>query len=150
MKTLDEILKIQKSNCIDGRDTRRLFQFIDWKTLQKHPELMKNITKEYLNEERWMNDIYVHEFTRENVLQELREDLAFAFTKALDKRGLSSAMMFEVVKMWCWILEDSKELAEWSYYKYYGLPLFKAVAEYYGFPNAIGNDNGDEEYYDDI
>jgi hypothetical protein len=27
------------------------------------------------------------------------------------------------------------------------LPLFKAVAVYYGFPNEIGDDDGNEEWY---
>ena len=30
----------------------------------------------------------------------------------------------------------------------YGLPLFKATAEKYGFDNPIGDDTGRENYYD--
>ena len=67
-------------------------------------------------------------------------DVAFGFEKALDKRGISSGLMYSVVKMWLRVLED--ELAKSDAYAQYGLPLFKAVAVKYGFPNPIGEDLG--------
>lgn len=151
MRTLDEILTQRKTNCIDGRDTYRLYKFIPWSTLQKYPEVMEGIKEEYLNEEKWNAEVYEAEYTRENILAELKRDLAFGFQKALDKRGISSGLMFEVVKMWNWVLNDDETLANWtdSNYAMYGLPLFKATAVYYGFPNEIGDDNGDESWYNE-
>ena len=149
MKTLHEILSNHESKCLDGRDMNRLYGFIDWNTLQQYPALKEGIKEEYLNEEKWMSEVYEHEFTRENVLKELERDVAFGFRKALDQRGISAGLMFEVVKMWCQILDDNEELCNWDDYAYYGLPLFKAVAVYYGFPNEIGDDNGNEEWYND-
>lgn len=34
-------------------------------------------------------------------------------------------------------------------YAMYGLPLFKATAVKYGWENPIGDDNGDEEFYNE-
>lgn len=147
MRALHDILANYKSNCLDGRDMNRLYSFIDWNTLQQYPELKEGIKAEYLNEEKWMSEVYEQEFTRENILKQLERDVAFGFRKALDQRGISASLMYEVVKMWCWVLDDNEELYNWNTYAYYGLPLFKATAVYYRFPNEIGDDNGDEEWY---
>jgi len=85
------------------------------------------------------------EFTRENVLEQLRKDVDFGFEKALNQRGLSAGAMNAVVLMWMWVLED--ELQSHDSYAQYGLPLLKAVAVKYGFPNEIGDDEGDEPKY---
>lgn len=147
MRALHDILSSYSSNCLDGRDMNRLYGFIDWNTLQQYPALKEGIKEEYLNEEKWMSEVYEQEYTRENVLKQLERDVAFGFDKALDQRGISASLMYEVVKMWCWVLDDNEELYNWNSYAYYGLPLFKAVAVYYGFPNEIGDDDGDEEKY---
>lgn len=147
MRALHDILTNYESNCLDGRDMNRLYMFIDWNTLQQYPALMKGIKEEYLNEEKWMSEVYEQEFTRENILKHLERDVAFGFRKALDQRGISASLMYEVVKMWCWVLDDNEELYNWNTYAYYGLPLFKAIAVYYGFPNEIGDDDGNEEWY---
>lgn len=147
MRALHNILTSYSSNCLDGRDMNRLYGFIDWNTLQQYPALKEGIKEEYLNEEKWMSEVYEQEYTRENILKQLERDVAFGFDKALDQRGISASLMFEVVKMWCWVLDDNEELYNWNSYAYYGLPLFKAVAVYYGFPNEIGDDDGDEEKY---
>lgn len=147
MRALHDILISYTSNCLDGRDMNRLYGFIDWNTLQQYPALKEGIKEEYLNEEKWMSEVFEQEYTRENVLKQLERDVAFGFDKALDQRGISASLMYEVVKMWCWVLNDSEELYNWDNYAYYGLPLFKAVAVYYGFPNEIGDDDGNEEKY---
>lgn len=90
---------------------------------------------------------YVHKkkpWTEENVLAQLGEDVAFGFEKALNQRGISASLMYEVVKSWCKVLENGFEDID---YPMYGLPLFKAVAVKYGFDNPIGNDEGTEDKY---
>lgn len=151
MRTLKEILENYETNCIDGRDIYRLYKFIPWNMIQQYPDILKNINDEVCNEEAWNKDVYECEFTRDNVLTELKRDLAFGFQKALDRRGISASLMFTVVKMWNWVLDDDETLANWSDddYAMYGLPLFKATALYYGFPNEIGDDTGTESYYND-
>ena len=90
-------------------------------------------------------------FTKENIIEQLRTDVEFGFEKALNRRGISACLMFEVVRMWNWILNEDDELANWPSERYaiYGLPLFKATAIKYGFPNMIGDDEGDESWYEE-
>jgi hypothetical protein len=136
MKTLSQVKKMYKSQTLDGRDIHRLAQFIpeaelkDW-GLELNPE--------YIGKHECVD------FTEENVLKQLEKDVEFGFEKALDKRGISAGLMYEVVKMWHWILEN--DLADFEDYAQYGLPLFKATALKYGFENPIGDDNGDEYKY---
>ena len=156
MKTLEQLAKLAEekkfaSDCIDGRDLSRLAKFIPFNLLEKFG-LTPN--DEYNNEEKW--NATVIPFTRENILKQLKSDVDFGFEKALNKRGISSGLMFCVVKMWNWILEEGLE--DWSddNYAQYGLPLFKATALKYGFDNPIGDNEGNEfifsaesdEYYD--
>lgn len=144
MKTLEQ-LKGLTSNCIDGRDFGRLSNFIPYNMLNEfgiEPE------EEYDNEEKWNEHIV--EFTRENILKQLEKDVAFGFEKALDKRGISSSLMFECVRLWNYILEEGLEDWSVSNYAMYGLPLFKATAVKYGWDNPIGEDNGDESIYDEM
>jgi hypothetical protein len=85
------------------------------------------------------------EYTRENVLAQLAKDVEFGFEKALNRRGISSSLMYSVVSMWNWILEEGLE--DFDDYPQYGLPLFKATAVKYGFTNPIGDDTGAEYEY---
>ncbi len=84
-------------------------------------------------------------FTKKNIISQLRMDVAFGFKKALNKRGISASMMYEVVRGWLTILEDP--LKDFDNYPMYGLPLFKAVTIKYGFDNPIGEDDGSEDKY---
>jgi hypothetical protein len=139
MKTREQILKAVRagrhSQCLDGRDYSRLADFFPvevWPVLGFEPK-------------EGTEPPPPKEITRENVLECLEQDVAFGFEKALDKRGISSGLMYEVVKMWMWVLDDP--LMDFDSYPMYGLPLFKAVAVKYGFENPIGQDNGDEAKY---
>ena len=140
MKTKEEILEIiesgKQSQCLDSRDYSRLCDFF---SVEQWPilgfELKENCEPPI-----------VEELTEENVLKKLESDLDFAFEKALNKRGISSSFMYEVIKMWMWILDDP--LQDFNEYAMYGLPLYKAVALKYNFPNPIGSDDGSESKYD--
>lgn len=143
MKTLEQIAQLYTSKTIDGRDLNRLAQFIPEDML---PRFGLKLSPEYQGKHQAL------EFTRENVLKQLEKDVEFGFEKALDQRGISSGLMYNVVKMWNWILEEGLE--DFEDYAQYGLPLFKATAVKYGFENPIGDDDGDEityasyDYYD--
>lgn len=142
MKTLEQ-LKGLTSRCVDGRDFGRLAKFIPYNMLNEFGIKPK---EEYDNEEKW-NEITV-EFTRENILKQLEKDVAFGFEKALDKRGISSSLMFECVRLWNYILEEGLEDWGEENYAMYGLPLFKATAVKYGWDNPIGEDDGNESMYE--
>jgi len=137
MKTYEYLLEYFKNpECIDYRDANRLAMFITKEDLKK------------LGVKKLKNHKPVP-FTRENVLKQLEEDLGFAFEKALDKRGISSGLMFEVIRMWNNILEEGLENWPDEEYAMYGLPLYKATALKYGFDNPIGEDTGSEDYYNE-
>lgn len=137
MKSIEEILSYE-SQSFDGRDLNRLADFMTVEQMQK-------FDLEVSNPDSWKTE----ELTRENVLKRLESDLAFAFEKALDKRGLSAGLMYGVIKMWMWVLDEHDDLVNWSddNYAQYGLPYLKAVALRYGLPNEIGDDAGDEPQY---
>ena len=138
MKTLQQVKENYKSETIDGRDLKRLSQFIPEAELK---DFGFEIKEEYIG-------TYKHiEFTKENILIQLEKDVAFGFEKALNRRGISASLMYEVVKMWNWILEEGLE--NFDDYPMYGLPLFKATALKYGFDNPIGEDTGSENKYDE-
>lgn len=139
MKTLEQVAELYKSQCLDGRDLNRLSLFIAEADL---PKFGLSIKPEYVG-------THAHRpWTREAVLEQLKEDVAFGFKKALDKRGISASFMFSVVMMWNWILEEGLEnYDENEGYAQYGLPLFKATAVKYGFENPIGEDEGNEYSY---
>jgi hypothetical protein len=165
VKTREQILAAVKSGdrkseiaWVEARDFKRLVVFFpvsDWKFFciepveklpEEHPKwnFVKagSVTRQEIQE-----GLLPEELTEENVLKHLKKDLEFSFYKALDKRGISSSLMYEVIKMWMWVLDDP--LMDFKEYSMYGLPLYKAVAVKYGFENPIGDDEGSEEKYNE-
>lgn len=139
MKSIEQILSQHKSQTLDGRDLNRLVQFLS-------VEQIEGLGMSF-NSEEDRADHKPKEFTRENVLAQLEKDVAFGFEKALNQRGLSAGMMFAVIEMWNWVLEEGLEDFSSDNYAQYGLPLFKATAVKYGFENPIGDDTGSEDHY---
>jgi len=136
MKTLEQVYAGYTSKTLDGRDILRLVDFVPEVDLHRIGATLK---------EEFVGKHSCVPFTRENILGQLKKDVAFGFSKALNQRGLSAGMMYDVVAMWNWILEDGLE--DFEDYALYGLPLFKATAVKYGFPNPIGDDLGSERRY---
>lgn len=141
MKTLEEVLENFESQAIDGRDANRIAQFLKSDQLERIGVKLKTDAdvEEY--------DSNVVEWNEENVMKQIKEDVAFAFEKALDKRGLSAGMMAEVLLMWARILDEQSVLDQEDNYAQYGLPIAKAAALAWGFENEIGDDDGDEYQY---
>lgn len=137
MKTLEQIKQSYASKTIDGRDITRLGKFVPADQLA---DFGLKLTKDGEHEPL--------PFTRENVLEQLRKDVEFGFDKALGRRGISASLMFEVVMMWNWILEEGLEDWDPDQYSMYGLPLFKATAIKYGFPDEIEGHEGTEGCFD--
>lgn len=138
MLTREQVLKAiedqDRAPVLDGRDFLRLADFMEEADLPK-------LGFERNSDEPWR----VKPWTEEAIKEQLKLDVAFGFEKALNQRGISASLMSDVVKMWLWVLED--ELQNHGNYAQYGLPLLKAVAVKYGFPNEIGDDDGDEDKY---
>lgn len=138
MKTIEQVVAEYKSEVLDGRDLTRLAQFL---TEAQVRQVGLTFSEDYVEGSHAATP-----FTREAVLEQLKDDVAFGFEKALNKRGISAGLMYSVVQMWNWILEDGLEGFE--DYAQYGLPLFKATALKYGFDNPIGDDAGTEPQYE--
>lgn len=77
MKTLDEIVNNYEEWSVFLDD--RLAQFLTQEQLEKIGF-------------KWNSD-EPKEWTRENILSQLKEDVEFGFEKALDKRGISASLM---------------------------------------------------------
>lgn len=143
MKTIEEILKNYKeewATFLDDRFGARLCQFLTEEQMESIGFSMK---------EEYKGQHVVKEWTRENILEQLKDDVEFGFEKALNRRGISSGLMFDVVRKWNKVLEEGLEDWDEDHYAMYGLPLFKATAVKYGWDNPIGDDNGDESEYGD-
>ena len=138
MKTIEEILENYKEweTFMDDRFGRR---FCDFLTEEQMAKIGYEVPEEY------KEDREIKPWTRENILEQLQEDVDFGFEKALDRRGISSSLMFDVVLKWNRVLEEGLEDYNESNYAQYGLPLFKATAVKYGWDNPIGDDSGSEE-----
>ncbi|MFT8491519.1 hypothetical protein [Liquorilactobacillus satsumensis] len=101
MKSLEFVLKNFKSDCIDGRDAYRLGEYTPKSELKLLGlELKDDATH---NPKEWCE---------ENILDDLKDDIRFGYTKAINGRGISSKFMASVVEMWDWILTDDKKLLE--------------------------------------
>lgn len=134
MKTLEEVINNYENYAVhlDDRFGIRLCQFLT-------PQQALKIGFEFKEPDK----VNPKEWTKENILKQLDSDVAFGFNKALNRRGISSGLMFQVVRSWNKVLEEGLE--DWSedHYAPYGLPLFNATADKYGFPNQ---DHYEEEY----
>lgn len=140
MKTLQEIINNYKEweMFLDDRFGARLCSFL---TAEQAKAIRFEFKPEYAATHKPLP------WTRENILAQLEKDVDFGFYKALNKRGISSELMFDVVQRWNKVLEEGLENFSEDNYAQYGLPLFKATAVKYGFANPIGNDTGSEYKY---
>lgn len=129
------INQTKKSECIDSRDFSRLAEYYPVEEWEIFGVKLRD-GKQAPTPKEW---------TRKNILEDLKSDVEFGFEKALGRRGISAGLMNECIKMWMWVLED--ELQTHNNYAQYGLPLLKAVAVKYGFKNEIGDDTGSEDKY---
>ena len=73
----------------------------------------------------------VEEWTEENIVNQLKIDVAFGHEKAVDERGISSSLMYGVVNMWLWILEDGLYEEPGQDFDNYARDFFAEVAEKY-------------------
>ena len=77
----------------------RLAQFCTKEELKK----LNIFTDESIEE--W-DDSKVKDWTEENIIEQLRKDVEFGFEKALNQRGVSASIMFDIVLTWNQILEN--------------------------------------------
>jgi len=136
MKTLDyvkeHINEIEQDKLLDRRFTKRFIDFIpttEW---------------ELFGYKYTGNEEYIpKEWTEENVLAQLKDDVEFAIEKATNHRGISASLMNGVLISWCIVLENGLENTD---YGWYGDKLIKKIDELYGF-GLVTEDTFDDEFY---
>lgn len=122
MRSLKEVVKKFKFEAFDGRDAKRMLDYLPsdgWSKLGfEIKEGAKHIPVEY---------------TEENIIKALKGDLEFAFEKAYGQRGISASVMFNVIKMWNFCLGN--ELGDYDDNNYcdYGLPYLRMVNKEFGW-----------------
>lgn len=119
MKSLQEVLDnySEYKVFLDDRFGKRLCDFL---TNEQALKIGFKFKEGYINNPK--------EWTEENVIEQLKKDVEFGWEKCCDQRGISSGIMYDLVKDWCKVLENGLENTE---YGYYGDKLFKAVADRY-------------------
>ena len=122
MKTINEIIENYKEyeTYLDDRFGVRFAQFL---TINQIEQIGFKLKDKIIHNPK--------DFTKQLVLEQLKEDVEFGWEKACDERGISSSLMYDVVRSWCKVLEN--EFANFDNYYDYGKPLFKAVAEKYNW-----------------
>jgi hypothetical protein len=109
MKTLDyvkeHINEIEQDKLLDRRFTKRFIDFIpttEW---------------ELFGYKYTGNEEYIpKEWTEENVLAQLKDDVEFAIEKATNHRGISASLMNGVLISWCIVLENGLENTDYGWY----------------------------------
>jgi hypothetical protein len=125
MKSFDDALAFVKdwNGAFDGRDKARFAAFVPFERCSEAGlEPQEGMTAEQWGE--------VKPWTEEEVLKQLKDDAEFGLGKADGERGISSNCMFEVVNMWCHLLENGLEQDD---YYGYGRVLFERVLSHYGW-----------------
>lgn len=101
MKTLNEILDNYKDYAVvlDDRFGSKISKVFNRRAVRKN-------SFKYDGDEPYPEP---KEWTRGNILEQLKSDVEFGFEKALDQRGISASLMFYVVLRWNQVLEEGLE-----------------------------------------
>lgn len=121
MKTINEILEnySEYETFLEDRFGSRLCDFL---TVEQVEKIGFRFKEGYVHEPK--------EWTEENVLAQLKQDVEFGWEKCCNQRGISANLMYEVVKAWCKVLGNGLDEIPYSDYGSY---MFKKVAEHYGW-----------------
>jgi hypothetical protein len=124
MKSLDyvksHIDEFEEDNFLDRRFTKRFVDFLptdEW----------ENFGFRYTGN----SPLIPKEWTEENILTQLKQDVEFGYEKAVGERGISSELMAMVVNAWCKVLENGLNLNGND--GWYHKDQFTTVAKHYGW-----------------
>lgn len=124
MKTLEyvktHIDEFEEDTVFDRRFTKRFIDFIPVDEWEKFG--YRYIGTEPLTPKEW---------TEENVLAQLKDDVEFGYMKAMNERGISAELMAMVVNAWCKVLENGLNLDGND--GFYHVRQFMTVAKHYGW-----------------
>ena len=131
MKSIDYILDNYKDFRV-FMDDRFGIRFTDFLTEEQMNRIGYGVKEEYKGQ--WKPK----EWTEENILKQLYEDVQFGWMKCCDQRGISAGLMAELVQKWCDVLENGLVNIP---YGYYGDNVFKTVAKKYCWKLKYGADD---------
>lgn len=116
----EHIKDIEQDQVLCAGWTKRMMQFMPYEELEKYGyKLSEDIDPSTYKPKEW---------TEENLMDQLKEDVDFAIEKAINHRGISAGLMNDVLISWCIVLENGLENTP---YGWYGDKLIKALNEKY-------------------
>ncbi len=125
MKTLEyvkeHIDEFEEDDFLDKRFTKRFVDFLPTEEWEKFG--FRYTGKEAYSPKEW---------TEENVLAQLKEDVEFGYMKAILERGISAELMAMVVNAWCKVLENGLNMDGEGTGSYH-IRQFERVAKHYGW-----------------
>lgn len=124
MKTLEYVIEhyeeFEEDTFLDKRWTKRFLNFLPVEQWEKYGfSLRKGATHTPI------------EWSEENILKQLKQDVVFGHEKAENERGISAELMAMVVNAWCKVLENGLDLNGndgWYHHR-----QFDVVAKHYGW-----------------
>lgn len=70
-----------------------------------------------------------------DVLNEMRDYIAFAWDKAMNHRGISAERSIGHYEAWVWLLGDPEfQAVDWKKYRNYGAPVLREICVYFNLP----------------
>ena len=133
----EHIKDIEQDKFLDTRWTKRMMQFIPYEEWKKYGfEPSKDFDPSTYKPKEW---------TEENLMDQLKEDIDFAIYKATSHKGISASLMNDVLISWCIVLENGLENTE---YGWYGDKLIKALNEKYNLGYNM-DEIFDEGFYEE-
>lgn len=112
--------EFEEDTFFDRRFTKRFIEFLPLEEWGQYGF-------SYIGEDEYIQK----EWTEENVLRQLKEDVEFGYSKAEDERGISSELMAMVVNAWCKVLQNGLNLDGND--GWYHMKQFTTVANHYGW-----------------
>lgn len=131
MRTKEQIInkiKLEKDNDFFGVICADLATYLPIEEVQK------------LFPEADLKDFKTKELTRENVLQEIKDYLEFAWDKANNQRGLSAGRSMDHFTAWIWLLGDEDSFGDLRDYQYYGKDNLVEICEFYNLQHLNFDD----------
>ena len=133
----EHIKDIEQDKFLDTRWTKRILDFLPYEEWEQYGfKPGKDFDPSTYKPKEW---------TEENLMDQLKEDVDFAIDKATNHRGISASLMNDVLISWCIVLENGLENTP---YGWYGDKLIKALNEKYNLGYNM-DEIFDEEFYED-
>ena len=140
MKSLEYVKNniglFEEDTIFDARFTKRFLDYIPVEEWQKFGFQYTGTEDDKPTPKEW---------TKENILEQLKKDVDFAIEKAVNHSGISSSLMVDVVKAWCKVLENGLDKIEYEDC-WYGHKLYQAVDEMYHF-GLVNSDTFNDTFF---